>query len=314
MNGALEVRQILSPDATVSNAFYLAIITTVILSPMLIDSILLTRVLAFYPKRTSSPATRFKVLLFPILVKCGRFIAVVMYLHNFQAQTKSGGSILLVGSETWFENRFLIAEWTLQIVDNTYSSLFFLYKLRLFDAYGRAGWVERHPTTLKRIRGLFYIALGNFVFPIVLNVAQIVLVTTDHSFLNGTYVIVVNNFVSILGVVFATIWTTSTHWAQSNMGSTGSTWNQDEDDRVGTSTSLPKSHGRRFPGVVRLPASHTRFEVSQPSSTDTRSFKANVKRPDANPSSIELESVHTGDDGEFSFKATDLVRPYETYE
>ncbi|KAI5123487.1 hypothetical protein M0805_008856 [Coniferiporia weirii] len=247
LNDALEVKQILEPTETFPQALYIATIASTVLSPMIVDSVLLTRVIAFYPRNTSASVDRLKAIAFPMLVKCGRFIAVVLYLHSFTVASKNTkGSVLLVGELTWFKNRYIIAEWTLQIVDNTYSSLFFLYKLQLFDAYGRAG----------RIRGLFYIALGNFVFPIILNVTQIVLITTDRSFLDGTYVLVVNNYVSILGVVFATIWTTSSHWHRSNFGHSGSTWNQEGSD--GSSTEYNLRGGPKNTHTVRLPGGRSR--------------------------------------------------------
>lgn len=120
LNGALEVRQLLEPQESVPRAFFLAVITAVVLSPMIVDSILLTRVIAFYPKTTSSSLTRFKVLLIPIIIKCGRFAAIVLYLHRFNILAKNAGNVLIAGSLTWFQDPYMITEWTLQMVDNTF--------------------------------------------------------------------------------------------------------------------------------------------------------------------------------------------------
>lgn len=81
-------------------------------------------------------------------------------------------------------------------------------------------------TVLSRIRGLFYIAVGNFVFPIAINIAQIILVVSDRSFLNGGYLQIVNIYVSIIGLVFATIWTTGHRWNSSGTEDSGASWTQ----------------------------------------------------------------------------------------
>lgn len=86
---------------------------------------------------------------------------------------------------------------------------------------------------MKRLRGLFYMALGNFIFPLILNVIQIIFITCDRSFLHGTYVMFVNDYASIFGVVFATIWTSSSHWSQQTTGSPGSSWNQNGSEKQG---------------------------------------------------------------------------------
>ncbi|KAM5530041.1 hypothetical protein V8D89_016286 [Ganoderma adspersum] len=57
-----------------------------------------------------------------------------------------------------------------------------------------------------RIRTLFWIALSNFIFPVIFDVAQLVLIFRDPNYIEGAYVISVNTYVSILGVLFSTIW------------------------------------------------------------------------------------------------------------
>ncbi|KAL5531123.1 hypothetical protein ACEPAG_3999 [Sanghuangporus baumii] len=288
MNGVLEVKEILQPTVPVPQAMFIATIASTLMTPMFVDSILLTRVIAFYPRRTSILTDRLRAIALPIAIKIARFVTVVLYLSNFTQQSKNLGNVLLVGEMTWFRDHYIIIEWTLQVVDNSYSSLFFLYKLRLFDAAGREGWIVRHPTTLKRIRGLFYIALGNFVFPVILNVAQIVLITTDRSFLDGSYVMFVNDYISILGVVFATIWTTSSHWSQKKFGSTGSTWNQED---TGGSNSVNGSKNRADAHTVKLP---TRSPNSTGSSASQKNELLDNRKQNTCPSipdDIELDSV-----------------------
>ncbi|PIL26400.1 hypothetical protein GSI_12157 [Ganoderma sinense ZZ0214-1] len=70
-----------------------------------------------------------------------------------------------------------------------------------------------------RIRTLFWIALSNFVFPVVFDIAQLVLIFRDASYIGGGYVISVNSYISILGVLFSTIWSGSHRVAEATLTS-----------------------------------------------------------------------------------------------
>ena len=105
-------------------------------------------------------------------------------------------------------------------------------------------------------------ALGNFVFPLILNIIQIIFITSDRSFLHGTYVMVINDYVSIFGVVFATIWTNSAHYNQTTMGSTGSSWNQS-----GTEKTSATSASRRNLPIHTLELSNRSAEYGSGSGT-----------------------------------------------
>ena len=63
-----------------------------------------------------------------------------------------------------------------------------------------------------RLKGLFWIAVSNFVFPVILSIVQLVFIFRDPDFLKGTYIYVTNSFVEIIGVLLATVWTSSSHW------------------------------------------------------------------------------------------------------
>lgn len=120
------------------------------------------------------------------------------------------------------------------------------------------------------------------------------MITTDRSFLVGTYIILINNYVAILGVVFATIWTTGSHWTRSNFGSTGSTWNQDERlDSSGYNSS--GSSGRRMPGF-RV---HLTSKKPKKAKEDDSTGMTVSEQLDSGSSPIELGTVRL-DDGESS--------------
>ena len=57
--------------------------------------------------------------------------------------------------------------------------------------------------------------MSNFVFPVILSIIQLVFVFHEHSFLNGSYIYLTNGFVAIIGVLLATVWTSSSHWSDS---------------------------------------------------------------------------------------------------
>lgn len=159
-----------------------------------------------------------------------------------------------------------------------YCSLFFLYKLRLFRQLGLSGWVIRRKSIMSRLRGLFVIALGNFVFPIILNLMQIFFISTDRSFLHGTYVLLTNNFVSIIGVVFATVWTSSQSWNSTSV-TTGSTWNQESVNSVfaGSNGQGYASHGSKPTNVQFPPSSSPRLGFGRANASDN-----NVDETDKN--------------------------------
>jgi hypothetical protein len=61
-----------------------------------------------------------------------------------------------------------------------------------------------------RIRSLFFIALANFIFPVFFNIVLIIIYySSDAS--NVIFIVPSNTYVTIFGVVFATIWNHASH-------------------------------------------------------------------------------------------------------
>ena len=121
VNAALEIKQIIYPLQPVSPSLLEAAIAFATLSPLFIDSILLFRILAFYPPYRTPKRILAGIFAFPLLVKCGRFTAVVMYLHSFTHSSGRLPSIFLAAESSWPKNPYIIAEWTLQMLDNTWA-------------------------------------------------------------------------------------------------------------------------------------------------------------------------------------------------
>lgn len=117
-NAALETKQILFPLQPISKELLTSVIAFSIVSPLFIDSILLFRILAFYPLNITPNRQFLAIFALPILVKCGRFIAVVMYLYQFTHSSGNLPNVLLAAQSTWPKNPYIISEWSLQMIDN----------------------------------------------------------------------------------------------------------------------------------------------------------------------------------------------------
>ena len=63
------------------------------------------------------------MLALPSVVKCGRFIVVVMYLHWFTHSSGNLPNVQLAAELTWSINPYIISEWSIQMID---SALVFL--------------------------------------------------------------------------------------------------------------------------------------------------------------------------------------------
>ncbi|KAG6887516.1 hypothetical protein C0995_014712, partial [Termitomyces sp. Mi166 len=218
VNVGQEWSNLVTPTKPVPQSLTLANIALDVLSPMIIDSVLVFRLLAFYPRITTSRKTFVMVLAFPVVVKCARFSCVTIFLYNL-GRTNGQGSITELAAKTWFRNSYLVSEWSLQIADNLYSTTFFFFKLRRFYKGGDNNFLVRNKSLLARLRGIFAIALANFVFPLFMNVTQLILIIRDTNYARGAEVLMANMYVSIFGVLFATVWASGNAWGRNNQNS-----------------------------------------------------------------------------------------------
>ncbi|KAG6834411.1 hypothetical protein H0H93_009784 [Arthromyces matolae] len=164
---------------------------------------------------TTPRSTFVKVLTFPVLVKCGRLASISLFLRQMN-QTNGQGSIAILAGQLWFRNPYMISEWSLQVADNLYSTLFLFWKLRKFYRGSETGFRVQSRSLLARLRGIFVIALANFVFPLFMNVTQLVLIVRDKDYARGTEVLFANLYISIVGVLFATVWASGRAWGHSS--------------------------------------------------------------------------------------------------
>ncbi|KAI5986071.1 hypothetical protein F5J12DRAFT_868679 [Pisolithus orientalis] len=94
----------------------------------------------------------------------------------------------------------------MQIVDNLYSVSFFLYNLHV-----RTSSINRACSIADRIHRIFYISVANFVFPLIFNIAQIIFITTDRIPTTGEVLLLINSYVTVLGVMCTTLWSSGGH-------------------------------------------------------------------------------------------------------
>lgn len=200
---------ILDPFNPMWKGFYAIGVAFAVYPPILYDSILLTRLFAIYPPSTTPLVTLAKIFAFPFCVKCARVVVVTLFLNDYIKYGFTAQSLAHQQDDIWYRNPKITAEWVMQMLDNLYSVSFFLYNLRI-----RTSLVRRVGGISERIRQVFYISVANFVFPLFFNVAQIILDMTDRQSTAGAVVIVINHYVTVIGVLCATLWFSGSEWAR----------------------------------------------------------------------------------------------------
>lgn len=117
---AVQIKLILFPVQPISKTLLTSAVACSILGTLFTESILLFRILAFYPISLTSRRRLLAIFAVPIVVKLGRFIAIGMYLYEF---THNGNNfsilIMSVAQSAWPKSGPIIVAWSLQIIDNT---------------------------------------------------------------------------------------------------------------------------------------------------------------------------------------------------
>ncbi|KAI1795277.1 hypothetical protein LXA43DRAFT_1108278 [Ganoderma leucocontextum] len=187
--------------------------------PMLTQSILVIRVFAVYPPPLLSWSRIFLIYTPIVALKVARVVNIVIFVIHINDNIKNnpfGG--LDAGPVSW-SLPYAKVEWFLQVFDDSYVSCLFLLRLR----EGRKLAIRTEPQvsvvtnrrirtspsrtlSAARIKALFWIAVFNFVFPVLFNIAQLILIFNDRNFVHGTMVQFANNFLLVTSVLFATIW------------------------------------------------------------------------------------------------------------
>ncbi|KAL4070416.1 hypothetical protein J3A83DRAFT_3198495 [Scleroderma citrinum] len=187
------------------------VITTTLINgftPLFVDCVLLLRLMAVFPRRSTPPCTWFIVLGIPVIIKVFRCANITFFLVSEIKRINSlpRGSFSSLASALFNMVPSVKIEWIIQVFDDLFSSVPFLWRLHK-DGVFIAG--SSFSTKIKQI---FWISAYNFVFPVILSVAQIVSYMASKDYVLAMYFEQVNIHFTIIGLVFATVWAAERHW------------------------------------------------------------------------------------------------------
>ncbi|PSR81509.1 hypothetical protein PHLCEN_2v6367 [Hermanssonia centrifuga] len=125
-------------------------------------------------------------------------------------------SVLQVTEESWQVVGTRI-EFSLQVIDNAYMSILFLRKVWMVGGeHLRYSFADQGSYNL---RTLFWLASSNFVFPVLLSLAQFILLFVDPAYTREIFMAIlfyVNDIVDIICALLATLWVASNRSASSD--------------------------------------------------------------------------------------------------
>ncbi|KAF8638225.1 hypothetical protein AX17_002374 [Amanita inopinata Kibby_2008] len=218
---ALMMSVLLHPLDPPSRSLSLVFASFLCSSSVLVESVLLIRLLAVYPYG-KVPLKIFLAIFIPIgLLKTARVINIIIYLVDLSRILKPGVNTLLLLQQRWTEFPNYKIEWFLQVVDNTSASVLFLVRLNKGRILAGQSGAVHGGSWSALLEALFWIAVSNFVIPVVLSVAQLVVVWVDQNIFDVVPICLVNIYVEIIGVLLATVWAAGTKWQEEAEGSVG---------------------------------------------------------------------------------------------
>ncbi|KAH8813927.1 hypothetical protein DL96DRAFT_507336 [Flagelloscypha sp. PMI_526] len=198
-------------------------------TPIFVECLLVFRLVAVYGTGTTSPMLRRFIVGFPILLKLVRFANVTTLLVVWITQVKKLGIPVESGLMGWSRFPYPRIAWGLQLLDNSFCTIAFLKRLhsrvagfqRLRRSSHQSG-AHGDGSIVGRIRTIFLLALFNYGVPTIIGVVHLIMSLLNLQWTEITwmylcsYLMILNNYFTIIGVVFATIWATSREWAGSH--------------------------------------------------------------------------------------------------
>ncbi|TCD64357.1 hypothetical protein EIP91_004226 [Steccherinum ochraceum] len=187
---------------------FLGILGTMV--PTYIDCTLLVRLYAVYASRRVSRLTMSILLGLPLLLNAGRIANAIVYCVKLQQSIEHPGEATGIAGGDFIRFDSVKVEWILQIFDDCYSSGLFLFPLLTSGVLLRQG-----ATVSRNILTLFWISVTNFVFPVILSVVQLIIYEVLPLRVDiALYVQEINFHITIISVVFATVWVFEGRWAE----------------------------------------------------------------------------------------------------
>ncbi|EJF58932.1 hypothetical protein DICSQDRAFT_128637 [Dichomitus squalens LYAD-421 SS1] len=196
--------------------------------PICVQTILLFRIIAVYPPRSLPIATCIGLYGPAIAMKAARVANACYLIYSTQRGKEGVPKTVASQSAAIWTSPYAKSEWFLQLADDVFVSTLFLMRIqqgiKFSGKHTSKKRYDGHSATVSyaaRLQTLFWIALSNFVFPVIFDIAQLVMILRDSNYIDGSRVVSVNTYVSILGVLFSTIWATgSLHTSESSVGQT----------------------------------------------------------------------------------------------
>ncbi|KAJ7593630.1 hypothetical protein C8J56DRAFT_819774 [Mycena floridula] len=202
-----QVHSLKSPDIPLHPAIVLIVGCIDGFTPILADSVLLLRIFAIFPYRTTSRSTFLAVVGIPVIIKVVRFINSLIYIAVNSQNGPKGAAVLVLSHLPSVK-----IEWFLQMFDNAISSGIFLLRMRRFIS------LQISHSFAEKIYSLLWIATCNFVFPVMLGIVQLIIYISTKHYLLAVYIEQVNFHINIAGVVFATVWVAESRWSHADDG------------------------------------------------------------------------------------------------
>jgi hypothetical protein len=109
---------LLHPDNYVSRTVLVAAIVVLLAPPILVDSIMLFRLLAFYPIQLTPRKTLIAILTPTCLVKAARLACLIAFVVTYPISRLSAPGYVAVQGLIWGRGHWIIAVFALQALDN----------------------------------------------------------------------------------------------------------------------------------------------------------------------------------------------------
>ena len=120
---------ILHPQHPVPDHLFLAYIGIALYTPIVVDCILILRLSAVYPASITPSIRRMPILSVPLLCTAARIVCVSFFVHRW-AVLGSQSTAEMASNIVWPHNPMIIADWSIQLFENSYCSILFLMRLR----------------------------------------------------------------------------------------------------------------------------------------------------------------------------------------
>lgn len=209
------IQTMIAPLSPTPLSFNIAIGVLGAVQSIIIDTILLVRLVSVYPPSYIGRRAFAALLAVPLLLKAARITNLGLFIKALADATRDPAIANMLIARIWEDAPYLKIEWFAQLFDNSYASGFFLYRLMLHNS--EVGRVMSRKTSessfADTVRTLLWVAATNFVVPVLFSLAQIIVVYRGVDVLVVNDLVLVNTSVAVIGVVFATVWAGSAHWA-----------------------------------------------------------------------------------------------------